>query len=325
MNKHEFQQAVKKFRAGRITLEQLTELVYPAAEAKSATSSGTQAAAERVTAALPCRADDAHKGDFGRVLVIGGSRGMSGAIRLTGMAALRSGSGLVTVATPESERAEVAGFTPCYMTLGLPETRGLLNKDAVDELLEKCDGANVVAIGPGMGRSRSLQKVMSLLYTQLPQTVVIDADGLNNLADGETDLSRHEGARILTPHPGEFQRVAKLPDTNDRQLMEKRADELAASSNLTIVLKGHRTLITNGASRRHNNTGNPGMATAGSGDVLTGIIAALVGQGMSAFDAATLGVHVHGLAGDLGARDLGQVSLVSTDLLDYLPKAFAAL
>ncbi len=325
MNKHEFQQAVKKFRAGRLTIEQLTELVYPAGETQIEKTASPQAAAATLAAALPSRADDAHKGDFGRVLVVGGSRGMSGAIRLTGMAALRSGSGLVTVATPESGQAEVAGFTPCYMTLGLPDTKGKLNKDAADELLKKCEWADVVAIGPGMGRNRALQKIMSLLYSQLPQPVVIDADGLNNLADGETDLVRHEGMRILTPHPGEFQRLDGLPDATDRQVLEHRAVEMASSAKVTLVLKGNRTLVTDGQQQYHNETGNPGMATAGAGDVLTGVIASLIGQGLAPFDAATLGVRVHGLAGDLGARDLGQVSLVSTDLLEYLPKAFLAL
>lgn len=325
MNKHEFQQAVKKFRAGRITIEQLTELVYPNGEGETGATSSVQATSKPLVATLPPRAADAHKGNFGRVLVIGGSCGMSGAIRLTGMAALRSGSGLVTVATPASQRAEVAGFSPCFMTLGLPDTKGKLSKDAVDEILEKCESSDVVAIGPGMGRNKSLQKIINLLYTQLSQPVVIDADGLNNLADGQTVLSNHEGVRVLTPHPGEFQRLDGSQDTIDRKQLEKRAVAMASAARVTIVLKGHKTLITNGERKHHNNTGNPGMATAGSGDVLTGIIAALVGQGLSAFDAATLGVHVHGLAGDLGAKELGQISLVSSDLLDYLPQAILAL
>ena len=307
MNKHAFQQAVKKFRAGRLTIEQLTDLVFPSGGATSEVTSSVSPSAQPSPTPLPSRADDAHKGDFGRVLVIGGSRGMSGAIRLTGMAALRSGSGLVTVATPQSEQPEVAGFTPCYMTLGLPETKGRLAKDAVDELLDKCEWSDIVAVGPGLGRSKSLQKIMNLLYTQLPQPVVIDADGLNNLADGNTELANHEGLRILTPHPGEFQRLDGLKDTTDRRLLEKRAVELASSARVTIVLKGNQTLVTDGQNKIHNDTGNPGMATAGSGDVLTGIIASLVGQGMSPYDASTLGVRVHGLAGDLGAQVLGQV------------------
>ena len=319
MNRHQFEKAAKQFRAGRITLEQFSGQMF----AGSSTSDSTKKQDQSSDGApLPSRADEAHKGDFGRVLVVGGSRDMGGAIVLSGMAALRSGSGLVVIATPASQQSQVAAFSPCYMTLGLPDAKGRISKDAFAPLVDKCEWADVVAIGPGMGQSKALQKMMELLYAQLPQPMVIDADGLNNLAKGGADLAVHEGMRVLTPHPGEFQRLDGLSDTTDRARLETRATELAEQANVTIVLKGHRTLVTHRQHHHHNNTGNPGMATAGAGDVLTGVIASLIGQGMSPYDAAVLGVRLHGTAGDLAAKELGQASLIATDILDYLPRAF---
>ncbi len=324
MNRHQFQQAAKQFRAGRISLEQFCDQVFVTNDPEASGGTESKSSKPPVASALPSRDINAHKGDFGRVLVIGGSHGMGGAVCLSGMGALRAGSGLVVVATPANQHAQVAAFSPCYMTVGMPDSKGKFSKDAFDELLDRCEWADVVAIGPGIGRSKSLQKIVSLLYAQLPLPVVVDADGLNNLADADIDLSNHEGLRVLTPHPGEFQRLDGLKDTTDREVLEARATELAASANLTLVLKGHRTLVTDGKQNQHNTTGNPGMATAGSGDVLTGIIASLAGQGMAPLEAARLGVQLHGLAGDLGAKDLGQASLIATDILDYLPAAFRA-
>jgi NAD(P)H-hydrate epimerase len=157
--------------------------------------------------------------------------------------------------------------------------------------------------------------------------MLIDADGLNALAAADDGLSQPAGPRILTPHPGEFARLAKTPPDAKptRQQQVARAKEIAAEHKLVILLKGHRTIITDGSRMAENTTGNPGMATGGTGDVLTGIITALVCQGLSPFDAAVLGAHVHGLAGDLAAAELGQVSLIASDLLKYLPRAFQAL
>ena len=319
MNRHQFQQAAKHFRAGRLTLENFTSQVF-------ATDRDTKESGRAKTAVdgLPSRDPKAHKGDFGRILVVGGSAGMAGAPALSGLAALKSGSGLVAVAVPENIQAIVASFSPCYMTHGLSESKGKTAKEAIDDLADKCEWADVVVMGPGLGRSKSLQKIVSLLYTQLPQPMVLDADAINNLADAGTDLKNHEGLRILTPHPGEFQRLDGLADTTDREVMEKRAKEISAESNLTIVLKGHRTLVTNGNDSYHNETGNAGMATAGAGDVLTGVVSSLLGQGLKPFDACCEAVRIHGLAGDFGAKELGEVSLTASDILDYLPPAFRA-
>ena len=270
---------------------------------------------------LPTRAEESHKGDFGRVLMIGGSRGMAGAIAMSGIAALRSGSGLLKVATPDSIQESVAGFSPCLMTVGIESKKGHFCSGSIDQLLEEAEWADVVAIGPGMGRYDSQQKIVETLYGELPQPLIVDADALNLLADSDAALTKHQGLRVLTPHPGEFQRLQECK-TTDRETMANMAVELAFEAQLTVVLKGHRTLVTDGKERFLNRTGNPGMATAGSGDVLTGVIASLVGQGLDLFEASRLGVHLHGLAGDISAESVGQTSLIATDLIDSLPDAF---
>ena len=270
---------------------------------------------------LPPRSIESHKGDFGRVLMIGGSRGMAGAIAMSGIAALRSGSGLLKVATPDSIQDSVAGFSPCLMTVGIESKKGHFSSGAIDQLLEEAEWADVVALGPGMGRFKSQQKIVETLYTELLQPLIVDADGLNLLSDSDAALAEHKGLRMLTPHPGEFQRLQECK-TTDRETMADMALEMAFEAQVTVVLKGARTLVTDGKERFVNRTGNPGMATAGSGDVLTGVIASLVGQGLEPFEASRLGVHLHGLAGDIAADSVGQTSLIATDLIESLPAAF---
>jgi NAD(P)H-hydrate epimerase len=271
---------------------------------------------------LPERPPESHKGDFGMALVVGGSRGMSGAVALAGMAALRGGAGLVRLAVPEPCLETVAGFEPSYMTVPLPADRaGRIALAARERIVSAAKGATVVAFGPGLGRSPGLNALTAWLYTHLPQTMVIDADGLTALAARRETLGRPAAARILTPHPGEFARlldVARVP----AEQRESAAVELAARWGVVVVLKGHRTLITDGVSRAINTTGNPGMATGGSGDVLTGLVTALACQGLAPFDAARMGVFLHGLAGDLAASELGQEAMIASDLIRFLPKAF---
>ena len=274
---------------------------------------------------LPPRAADSHKGDFGRAILIGGSRGMAGAISLAGMGALRGGAGLVRLAVPNACADVVASFEPSYTTIPLPcddqgrlQFRPAMFQDAIQP-------ATCIAFGPGVGRSPDLNETANWLYTQIPQPMVIDADGLNALSDRLEPLASPGGPRILTPHPGEFARLAKLTQPLDWDSQARLASEMAARFGVVIVLKGSRSLITNGTRNVRNLTGNPGMATGGSGDVLTGLITALVCQGLSPFDAAYLGCHVHGLAGDLAAEKFGQVSLIARDLIDFLPGAFRQL
>jgi ADP-dependent NAD(P)H-hydrate dehydratase len=277
---------------------------------------------------LPPRSADSHKGDFGRALLIGGSRGMAGAIGLAGMSCLRSGAGLVKLAVPECILDTVAGFEPSYMTMPLPcDSSGYLFAASYDQLAPLFQEATCVAVGPGLAKSAELSQLVRKLYTALRQPLVIDADALNALASLNGGLTQAAGPRILTPHPGEFSRLAKYPLGAKVSRVEQiaHAKELARDHQLVIVLKGHHSVITDGSHEAINTTGNPGMATGGTGDVLTGVIAALMCQGLSSFEAAVLGAHVHGLAGDLAAKELGQVSLVASDVITYLPKAFQAV
>lgn len=273
---------------------------------------------------LAPRALESHKNTYGRAVLIGGSLGMSGAITLSGLAALRGGAGLVQLGVPDAIHALVAGYRPEYMVLGLPDDdAGRLAGEAREQIALLAESATALALGPGLGRSPALTELVSWLYTNIAKPLIIDADGLNALADEPDVLNKGAGPRILTPHPGEFSRlVADKSLTTDQQ--RRRAVELARDSGIVIVLKGHRTLVTDGQRSGLNQTGNPGMATGGTGDVLTGLITALVGQRLAPWEAARLGVHLHGRAGDLAAARLGQVALLASDLIDHLPAAFLA-
>jgi ADP-dependent NAD(P)H-hydrate dehydratase len=269
---------------------------------------------------LPRKADE-HKGDFGTALIIGGSRGMSGAAALAGMAALRGGAGLVRIAVPDACLETVASFEPSYMTAPLPcDKEGKIALAALPKIIELSKAATVLALGPGLGRSDDLDQLVGRLYREIEKPMVVDADALNALSTQPEIVAKPGGPRILTPHPGEFARLAgkKL----DGDLRKQAAVELAAKCAVVIVLKGHRTLITDGKKQAINTTGNPGMATGGSGDVLTGLITALLCQHLDPFAAAWLGAHLHGLAGDLAAKEKGEVSLIARDLVEFLPAAF---
>jgi ADP-dependent NAD(P)H-hydrate dehydratase len=274
---------------------------------------------------LPPRPANSHKGLHGHALVVGGSRGMSGAITLSGMAALRGGAGLVTLAVPRSIQDVVAGYNPSYMTVGLADAADHMVDDAADEVLALAETTTVVALGPGLGRTPGVVDFVARLYREVKQPMVVDADALVALAAQDELLAESAGPRILTPHPGEFARLTGSKPGSDDQARGFAAGEFASRSGgqeLVVVLKGHHTVITDGKRYALNHTGNPGMATGGTGDVLTGIVTALLCQGLTPFDAARLGVHIHGLAGDLAAEKLGQISLIASDLIDYLPAAF---
>jgi NAD(P)H-hydrate epimerase len=275
---------------------------------------------------LPPRRADSHKGDYGRAHVVGGSRGMSGAVALAGKAALRSGAGLVTLAVPRAVQDVVAAFEPSYMTRGLADANGQFTASAADEVLELAQNATALALGPGLGRSAALTEFVARLYREIKAPMVVDADALFALAEKPAALARPAGARIITPHPGEFARLADEPCAADTRTAAAAGLAQRDPAKMTVVvLKGHRTVVTDGARMSLNQTGNPGMATGGAGDVLTGVITALLCQGLSPFDAARLGVHVHGLAGDLAANELGQVSMIASDLVEFLPAAFKSL
>jgi ADP-dependent NAD(P)H-hydrate dehydratase len=273
---------------------------------------------------LKQRAIDAHKGDFGKVCIIAGSIGMSGAAALAGRAALRCGAGLVRVATPKSILSIVASIEPSFTTIALPEDNaGRISAKAINPILDPVGDNDALAFGPGIGVSGELQSVLQSLLEQDGLRLIIDADGLNNLARMKDWPVRLRAELILTPHPGEMKRlwagVFREERPNDRQ---QQAAQLARQTKTVVVLKGAGTVVTDGEKVYVNKTGNPGMATAGSGDVLTGAITALMGQGLNNFDATVLGVYIHGLAGDIAAEKVGQVSLMTTDIIESLPDAF---
>lgn len=283
---------------------------------------------QRVTQipAVPARPEEGHKGTFGRVMIVAGSRGMSGAAILSGLSALRGGAGLVYLAVPDSILDIVASYEPSYLTFPQPcSEEGQLTLAAKDLLLERADGMSAVAMGPGLGQSDELADLAEAIYENLSLPLVVDADGLNNLVDSKVLLSEPQGPRILTPHPGEFSRLSGLSIGEIQDNREEVAHHFAAKSQTIVILKGPGTVVTDGERVFVNSSGNSGLATGGTGDVLTGLLVSLLGQGMEPFDAACLGVHLHGMAGDLAAADLSQPGLIASDLPGYLTKAFLKL
>ncbi|APW62942.1 NAD(P)H-hydrate dehydratase [Paludisphaera borealis] len=284
-------------------------------------------ALERVESipSLAPRPADSHKGRFGSILVVAGSRGMAGAAALAGASALRSGAGLVRVATAAEVNATVASFEPSYMTYPLPcDEEGVISfrssQGVLERLMEKVD---VVAVGPGLGQSDDVRALVRWLITSAGKTLVLDADALNAL-DG--DVSVFGGLTqpaVVTPHPGEFARLVGVSVDRIQGDRENQAASLASRfGHLVVVLKGNGTVVTDGSRIYVNRTGNPGMATGGAGDALTGVVAALLGQKLSPFQAAQLGVYVHGLAGDIARDQNGEIGLIAGDVVDALPDAF---
>lgn len=270
----------------------------------------------------------AHKGTFGHCLVIAGSTGKSGAAALAANAAVRSGAGLVTLACPATINPIMEIKTTEAMTAPLPDNASGHLSDAVLPLLEQLlVDKDAVALGPGIGRQPKTVKVVQRLIETIAQPLVIDADGLNALADDITVLHRKQSpAMVLTPHPGEMARLlgATLPDAPEARIEVAR--QFAASYGVCLVLKGARTIIAAPDGQvAINGSGNPGMASGGMGDVLTGIITALLGQGYSPWQACQLGVFVHGLAGDLVAADKGEIGMHASDVAEALPYAFKRL
>jgi ADP-dependent NAD(P)H-hydrate dehydratase len=272
---------------------------------------------------LAPRPRDSNKGTYGRVLVVAGSRGMSGAAILCASAALRSGAGLVFVAVPDSIWPVVASGNPCLITVPLPD-----EETAARELvLEEYRSCTVAVVGPGLGKSTIAQSLIRALLNEEGPGLVIDADALNFLASvRESDAKLFPIGRrkpvVMTPHPGEFARLIHSDVKTVQSDRERLAVEYARRERVTLVLKGVDTVVTDGKQLYVNTTGNPGMATGGTGDVLAGLIGALRGGGLDGFDAATLGTYLHGLAGDLARNKLGEVGLIASDLVDWLAQAF---
>jgi ADP-dependent NAD(P)H-hydrate dehydratase len=271
------------------------------------------------------RPSDSNKGRFGHVLVLAGSRGMAGAAALCGAGALRSGAGLVRIATAAEVQPTVASFEPSYMTYPLPcDPDGCIDFAAALPSLKKLiEPATVIAVGPGLGQSADARKLLQFLIAESDKPLVIDADGLNALVGQMELLSQSKKPLVLTPHPGEFARLSGLPIATVQADRIVRAAAFAAlAEQLVVVLKGSGSVVSDGKRYYVNTTGNPGMATGGTGDVLTGVIAALLAQKLPAFEAAQLGVFIHGVAGDIARDQNGETSLIAGDLIDALPDAF---
>jgi NAD(P)H-hydrate epimerase len=281
---------------------------------------------ERMRELVPARAADSHKGDFGRVLVIAGSTGRTGAAHLAATGALRSGAGLVTIATPKSCVPILAAMAPEYMTLGLDETEvGTIDFSAADRVLDF--QADVIAIGPGLGQAPSTAAFIHAVVERSGVPLVIDADALNACAGEPDRLTGRDGVDVIvTPHPGEMARLLKMSIEQVQANRLDHAREFAAAHRCHVVLKGHRTVIAGPEGRSFVNlTGNAGMATGGTGDLLTGMIAAWFAQILDAEAACKLAVYLHGTAGDLAEADEGDVALLPTDIAARLGDAVLEL
>ena len=269
-----------------------------------------------VLSILPDRQILAHKGNFGRILLLCGSRGYTGAAYLAAMGALRTGAGLTYLGVPESIYAIEAVKLNEPIVFPLPDDDGKLAVSAAEEikgLLPKMDAA---LIGPGLGQSKGTLAALKVVLRDFQGAVVVDADGINLLAQHKYLLRGRTAPTVLTPHEGEFARIAGGVATDRQTAAEQLALELGA----VVVLKGHGTIITDGTVTYRNPTGNPGMAVGGSGDVLAGMVVSLLGQGVDPVEAAVAAVWLHGAAGDVCAEKLGQYAMLPTDILEELPR-----
>jgi hydroxyethylthiazole kinase-like uncharacterized protein yjeF len=281
--------------------------------------------ARDIASLLEQRPPDSNKGNFGHVLVVGGSVGKAGAAAMAGMAVLRSGAGLATIATPKSAQSTVAGFHPEVMTEPLAETaEGTIANSALERLDTLSKGKAVLAIGPGISRVAETSELVRALVARLEVPIVLDADGLNAFEGHADELNGKGRTLVITPHPGEMARLAScsIPDVQNDRLGVAR--KFAREHELIVVLKGHRTLVVQPDGEAWvNTTGNPGMATGGTGDILTGMVAGMIAQNpKNVVMAVSAAVHLHGLSADGMLDNVGEHSMVATDLLRGLPEAF---
>lgn len=265
---------------------------------------------------LPPRQPQTHKGDYGKILLICGSRGYTGAAALAAMGALRSGAGVVYLLVPESIYEIEAGKLWESVVIPAPDEKGMLAESAAEKIKEYLPKMDAVLIGPGLGQSAGTLLAVKTVLTQFDRPVVLDADGINVLAAHKDILRGRTAPTILTPHMGEFVRIGGQNIDDRVQAAQILSRELGS----IVLLKGHRTVITDGDAVVVNETGNPGMATGGSGDVLAGVIVSLLGQGLAPLDAAACGAYLHGAAGDLAAQSIGQYGMLPTDMLQFLPR-----
>jgi NAD(P)H-hydrate epimerase len=304
----------------------VADIGFPAHLIEEAEAAAEWVERDQIAALFSERNQDAHKGDFGRVFIIAGSPGMTGAATLCGAAALRAGAGLVTVGIPASLNAIMEEKLTEVMSYPLPETsEHTLATSALEPILAKAAQCDVVAFGPGISLHPETAELTIQILQRLNQPLVVDADALTNLAP-QRDVLRSGPSRVITPHPGEMGHLLRM--TADGV----QADRLGAASGAAhlfrcvAVLKGAHTVVAApGETPRINPTGNAGMASGGTGDVLTGLVAGLMAQGLAAFDAATAAAYLHGLAGDLAAQEKTQTALIAWDLIEHLPQALRTI
>lgn len=271
---------------------------------------------ETVSQVLPLRDVNTHKGNYGKILLLCGSKGYTGAAALSAMGALRSGAGLVYLGVPESIYIIEAVKLSEPVILCLPDHEGMLSRDSANIIKSILPKMDAVLIGPGLGVSADTFEVVKAVLENAQCPVVLDADGINAVVKHMDILRNRTHPTILTPHDGEFTRMGfSLGDTRDIDAA-RAAEALGA----IVLLKGHRTVITDGQTCYINYTGNPGMATGGSGDVLAGIITSLIGQGVEPLTAAACGAWLHGSAGDLCAKRIGQYGMLPQDMIRVLPE-----
>lgn len=271
---------------------------------------------EKIEELLPQRKLDTHKGDYGKILLLCGSRGYTGAAALSAKAALRTGAGLVFLGVPESIYAIEAVKLDEPVVFSLPDKNGMLSCDAVNYILERLPNMDALLMGPGLGQSSGTQAVILEVLKKFSGPVILDADGINVLKPHKDVLRGRTSPTIITPHAGEFQRFGGSINTDRVQAAAAMANDLG----IIVVLKGHETVITDGKTYYVNSTGNPGMAVGGSGDVLAGIIVSLLGQGLMPLEAAAAGAWLHGAAGDICAQEIGQYGMLPSDMIEVLPR-----
>lgn len=270
---------------------------------------------KEVLSILPSRDKNAHKGDFGKILLLCGSKGYTGAAYLAAMGALRSGAGLVFLGVPESIYQIEAVKLNEAIVFPLHDEGGKLSVSAIPSILERLPNMDAVLIGPGLGQSEDTYAVVNMVLQAAACPMVLDADGINLIAAHKDIVRGRTNPTILTPHAGEFARLGGRAD--DRVAA---AEEMAKDMGSILLLKGHNTVITDGTTTYINPTGNPGMAVGGSGDVLAGIITALLGQGIDPLRSAACGAWLHGAAGDICASEIGQYGMLPTDMVNVLPR-----
>lgn len=308
-------------------LVRVVDIGVPARAVDEASIRARLLTATSVHGLVPERRPDSHKGTYGHLFILAGSVGKTGAAVMAARAAMRAGVGLVTVGVPESLNDIFEEKLTEAMTVPLPETpeRSISSK-ALDKVLSELEGKTALALGPGISTNADTARLVERLIPKVRVPMLIDADGLNILAFDDAPLKKVKVPTVLTPHPGEMGRLLGVLAREVQADRPRAALDLAGQYGMPVVLKGARTLIASPEGDFHiNPTGNPGMATAGTGDVLTGIMGSFMAQGLKPMDAAMLGVYLHGLAGDIAARVKGQAGLIAGDLIEAVPGGITEL